>query len=31
MANELGGLNINKNFRDIAEAQTGYAEDEEEE
>jgi hypothetical protein len=31
MANELGGLNINKNFRDIAEAQTGYAEDEDEE
>jgi hypothetical protein len=31
MANELGGLNINKNFRDIAEEQTRYSEDEEEE
>jgi hypothetical protein len=31
MANELGGLNINKNFRDIAEEQTGYAKEEDEE
>jgi hypothetical protein len=29
MADELGGLRINKNFRDLAEEQTGYAEDEE--
>jgi len=31
MAGELGGLRINKNFRDIAEEQTGYAEDEDDE
>jgi len=31
MADEFGGLNINKNFRDLAEEQTGYAEDEDEE
>jgi hypothetical protein len=31
MADELGGLRINKNFRDLAEEQTRYAEDEEEE
>jgi hypothetical protein len=30
MSDELGGLNVNKNFRDIAEEQTGYAADEEE-
>lgn len=31
MADELGGLRINKKFRDIAEEQTGYSEVEEEE
>jgi hypothetical protein len=31
MSNELGGLNVNKKFRDIAEEQTGYATDEEDE
>lgn len=31
MADEFGGLNINKNFRDLAEEQTSYAEDEDEE
>lgn len=31
MANDIGGLNINKNFRDLAEEKTGYAEDEEDE
>lgn len=31
MAGELGGIRINKNFRDLAEEQTRYAEDEDEE
>ena len=31
MADDLGGLNINKNFRDLAEEQTRYADEEDEE
>ena len=31
MADEMGGLNINKNFRDIAEEKTGYADEDEDE